>query len=192
MTTPSGAPLDDQIAQWRGVSAPQARDRRPGRRRARRPSPRPDGGPDHVGPGRRRSLPHRGQTHGQPRRAVARVRSRALGAAMEAAGHRRRTTQASRAHRAQHRDARRPRSRRRRGAWPSRCRRCSVIRSAPMTNCRRSTPATPACSSSRCSPSTSCGSVGRSVATRPLAGAALRGRGCVRQRLPLPHGAQRH
>ncbi len=32
---------------------------------------------------------------------------------------------------------------------------------------------------------------GLDVRQRPLAGAALRGRGCVRQRLPLPHG-QRH
>ena len=36
--------------------------------------------------------------------------------------------------------------------WPSRCRRCSVFRSAPMRKCRRSTSGTPACSSSRCSP----------------------------------------
>ena len=32
---------------------------------------------------------------------------------------------------------------------------------------------------------------GSDVVKRPLAGAALRGRGCFRQRLPLPHG-QRH
>jgi hypothetical protein len=52
---------------------------------------------------------------------------------------------------------------------------------------RRSTLGTPACSSFRCAPSTSCGSaVGR--CKRPLAGAALRGRGCFHQRLPLPRG----
>ena len=44
--------------------------------------------------------------------------------------------------------------------WPSRCRRCSVFGSALTKKCRLSTSATPACSSSRCSPSTSCGSAG--------------------------------
>ena len=44
--------------------------------------------------------------------------------------------------------------------WPSRCRRCSVFGSVLMRNCRRSTSGTPVCSSSRSSPSTSCGSVG--------------------------------
>jgi len=42
-------------------------------------------------------------------------------------------------------------------------RRCSVFGSALMRNCRLSTSGTPACSSSRCSPSTSCGSAGRPV-----------------------------
>ena len=88
MTTFADQPLEEQIAHWRAYLR---------RRRAIH-------GPDveeleghlrdqvaaltEAGLAGGRSLPGRGQAHGQPRRAVARVRTRALGAAVEAAGHR--------------------------------------------------------------------------------------------------------
>ena len=46
---------------------------------------------------------------------------------------------------------------------PSRCRRCSAIRIDPDADPPLFYPETPACSSSRCSPSTSCGSAGRTL-----------------------------
>src|SRR5947207_9106545 len=70
------------------VSAPPARDTWPGRGGTGGPPARPDGGTHRSRPGWRRSLPHRGQTNGKPRRTVPRILTRALGAAMETTGRR--------------------------------------------------------------------------------------------------------
>ncbi len=77
--------------------------------------------------------------------------------------------------------------------WPSRCRRCSVIRlspdeEVPLVLLPQRQPVRLAAAR----PSTSSGSAGAGCYERPLARAALRGRGCVRQRLSLPRRGQRH
>ena len=190
MTTFADRPLEEQIAQWRAyVRRRQAapRSRRGG---ARGTSARPAGGAHRGRPDGGRSVPGRGQAHGQPRRAVTRVRTRALRAAVEAAGHCPRRRRRVGEHRT-HRDARRPGPCRRRGAGrqgagavrpsdqPER-RAAAVLRQerqpVRLPAARRLLPVE--------------ARVGR--CQRPLAGAALRCRGGVRQRLPISHTAQRH
>ena len=88
----SGGP-DRRVA---GLHAPPPGAAPHRRRGAGRPSSQPDRRADRGGPASRRGVPHRRQTHGQPRRAVAGVRPRAFRAAVEAA---RAARGAGRAHR---------------------------------------------------------------------------------------------
>ena len=70
-----------------GLPTPPAGPSRCRRRGARRTSARGTGGSHRGWPRRGRSVPGRGEAHGQPRCSVARVRTRAFRAAVEAVGH---------------------------------------------------------------------------------------------------------
>ena len=87
MTTAPGVAARRPDRRSGGSTCAGAGDPRPRRRGARRPSARPDGGAHRRRASRRRGVPGGGQAHGQPRRAVARVRARAFRAAVEAARH---------------------------------------------------------------------------------------------------------